>query len=122
MNEALVVCNIVAVVIALLALFRPQPALHKQFADKQDTDKKLDRISEELEAQTVAINREIKELTGAVQNIGGQQSVLRRPMHKTLNAHSNALYFLAGRLSARGEADGERIKNILSQAEQGEGI
>ncbi len=33
MNEALVVCNIVAVVIALLALFRPQPALHKRVND-----------------------------------------------------------------------------------------
>ena len=94
------IVEIIVGVFAVAAFLKPQPALHKQFADRENTDKLLDQIFSEL-----------KELNKS-------HSDSRRLMYKRINAHSNALHFLAGRLSGKGDPDAIRLREILKHAEE----
>lgn len=107
MDTARLVVDIIVAILVVANFLRPQPALHKQFADKIDTDKKLDKIDKNLESIT-------SQITGFTES----QSLARRPIYATLHAHGNALYFIAGKLTADGNKDGEHIKKILERAER----
>ncbi|HMJ06371.1 MAG TPA: hypothetical protein VK474_08980 [Chthoniobacterales bacterium] len=68
-----------------------------------------DRDREELKGVVETLSSELKQYSG-----DGYRS--RRAMHKKVNAHSNALFFMAGQHPHGGE-----IKRILERADEGEG-
>ncbi len=83
-------------VIAVIAFFRPQPALHKQFADREETRDVLHEISEKLD-------RAFRENAKA-----------RSRMYSRLNALENALSFITGKMERSGDPDAKRIEALLS--------
>lgn len=93
-------------VAGLVALFRPQPALHKQFADKEDTDKKLDEIKEVL----AAMRREFEAWSS-------EHYAARRRLHRKIGHLSGALNYLAGSMSHTAPQVAERLREIVRQAD-----
>ena len=97
-------------VLNLVSYFKPQPALHKQFADKEDTDKELEKIATALE-----------KIQQQISSFGSTNYDARRRMHAEINAHGRALAFIAGKLSGKGDPDGSRLDAILRRSEEVQG-
>lgn len=104
LNKWYLISNIILALILIATAFRPQPALHKQFADKEDTDKKLDAIFGTLE-----------KLDARFENWSVQQSHSRAPIYERLTAAENALSFLAGKFAREGDPDADRLYRIIEQ-------
>ena len=99
----------VLLVMNLITFFRPKPALHKQFADRTDMKEALEKLEGKIDG-----------LVSKIEESGSSQYNARRRMHAQLNAHSNALHFIAGRLTGKGDADGQHLRQILRRAEDAE--
>jgi hypothetical protein len=94
--------QVVLSVVLIVVAFRPQPALHKQFADKEDTDKKLDGISTSL-----------KSLDSKFDGWDIEQARRREALYYRLGAVENALSYMAGKLAREGDPDADRLRRIL---------
>lgn len=66
------------------------------------------------------INGKLDNLTKAVGEINGVQYRKRKPLHKQLNIHANALSFIAGRMDLSGDKAGASHINALITASQGD--
>lgn len=81
----------------------PFPIVQGQrFADHDHTKEALADIKETL-----------KQLSASLGQYGSAQYKARARMHQKLNAMSNALHFLAGEMLARGDKNGERLRQML---------
>lgn len=78
---------------------------------------------EELKTEIREYIREGRASQGAVRElIDGfhrEQFLKRKPMHKQLNAHANALNYIAGRMANQGDKSGaEHVQKIITEAEK----
>ena len=89
----------------LIALFRPQPALHKQFSDKEDTDKKLDALTDAMAEMR-------KEFTAW----SADHYRARGRMHRKIERVANAMSYLAGTIEGHDAKTAARIHDLLNTA------
>ena len=90
LNKWYLVSQVVLAVLVIVGFFKPQPALHKQFADKEETGELIAKLFELVEKLDDKIDREIKDASR-----DGNQS--RRALHNKVNGISCALWELSGR-------------------------
>jgi hypothetical protein len=86
---------------------KPSPPLHKEFANKEETNKKLDKIEHGQQ-----------EILEALARSNSSQYDARRRMHAKINAQENALNYLAGTLDKAGDPTGRRIREIMKKPDQ----
>ncbi len=106
-NAGLYWMGALLVFLQVASFFRPQPALHKQFADKEDTDKKLDEIKKVMEAMEKTFS-----------DWSSDHYDARRRMHRKINHLGSALSYLAGTIESRDPKTAQRLKDILDAADQ----
>jgi biopolymer transport protein ExbB/TolQ len=95
--------------VIVIGFFKPAPALHKQFADKEDTSERLEKIESKLD--TVLEKQE---------QGSGKQYDARRRMHRQLNSHGNAIYFILGKMETEGDNSAKSVREMLTKGEEGE--
>ena len=91
-SDAIIIIGLVLALLQIYAIMRPNPALHRQFADKESLT-------------------EIKELLHEQIDNGRKD---RRLIYSRLNRHDNALSFIAGRLERKRDHDGQELRKILT--------
>lgn len=82
----------------------------------EEYKKVAERDRGELKDSVEDLNGKIEEVEGKIEKFSGDNYRSRRGMHKKINAHSNALYFMAGQSPNSGA-----IKRILERGETEEG-
>jgi len=102
--------SLVAAVLGIISYFRPQPALHKQFADKEDHDKAIEGIEATL-----------KEMRKDFESWSSDHYKGRRRMHRKINHISSALSYLAGTIEHREPKTAERLREMIEAADSHEG-
>lgn len=94
-------------IVIIIGFFKPAPALHKQFADKEDTDARLEKIDKKLD--TVLEKQE---------QGSGKQYDARRRMHRQLNSHGHAIYFMLGKMEQAGDHSAKTVREMLTKGEE----
>lgn len=84
------------------------------------THEELMRADTALKELTSKIEEGFKMLNTRIDTFGSSNHAAHRIIHAKVNSHSNALHFIAGRLSGKGEADGMRLSEILERAREAE--
>lgn len=92
-------------VINLVVLIRPQPALHRQFADREET-------KEAMRDATAAM----KELGEKFERYSTDHYNSRRRMHSRINALENGLAFIVGKMTRDKDPDADRLQSLLTKA------
>lgn len=100
------VCAGVGSVAGVVALFRPQPALHKQFAARDDHDRDIKEIKETIGA----MRRDFETWSSAHYDA-------RRRMHKKINHLSSAMAYLAGTLEKTEPNTAARLRSLIDKAD-----
>jgi len=77
-------------ILVVVSFFKPTPALHKQFADKEQTAELFEKLFDLVEKLDDKIDKEVK-VTNSEQMHG------RRELHRKVNGISCALWELSGR-------------------------
>lgn len=93
-------------VVSLIRLFVPSPALHKQFADRDETKREMESIEKKVDGVLEKLDQ-----------MGGKQYDARRRMHRQLNAQGQAIYFMIGRMEAKGDDGAKTLRELLQKAE-----
>jgi hypothetical protein len=95
--------------VIIIAFFKPAPALHKQFADKEDTDSRLDKIDTKVDG-----------VLEKLEQMSGKQYDARRRMHRQVNAHGHAIFFMLGKMEQAGDQSAKSVREMLTKSEEGE--
>ncbi len=107
---ALFLVNGLTGILSVIAFFRPAPALHKQFADREETH---DDIAE--------IKGMVKETNEKLSAWSSDHYAGRRRMYGRINVLENALSFLTGKMARENDPDAKRLEALLARGNMSEG-
>lgn len=97
----------ILVVLQIVAFFRPAPALHKQFADREDHDNDIKEIKNSL-----------KDVNDKFEHWNTSQYDARRRMHKKINHMTSALAYFAGSIEKTQPDTARRMQSMLDKIDQ----
>ena len=102
-----VLCNGLVAILTIVAFFKPQPALHRQFAAREDHDKDVKEIKESVAAMR-------KDFEGW----STSHYEARRRMHRKINHISSAMAYLAGSMENTQPAMAARLRALIDKADE----